>query len=764
MTSRRAARPLLPLLLLLAGVAAAEGAPRVTDVAFRGPFGPDVARMKAQTFFLLNGPASADRLADAVRSLEQVEGVGGVDVEVSDAGGDDARVVFVYDGLVRRVAALDCVRPGTPAAWGERLVRRLQPVLRLRPGERFHPYLLTLDRETLLDFFRRRGYRGAEVEGATERLEDLVRVVWRVERGVQDRVGRVDIEGGTFDEAERAALREGLALQPGAALDPEVADRDAERIRLRQCRRGYPEAGVTVTEAEAGPVQTTEDGPRRPLVVGFVVEAGPRVRTGRVQVAGRYVPWAVVSNLPLRDDVPFCEDQLDAAVAQLEAWLRDNGVLDPQVVVHRDVTRWTDGSRSLALTLEITSPRDARIERIWYTGHRVTDRAILEQLTEVKVGDLYRESEVQATVQSMRRSGLFRRVEARAEPGARPGTAYVSFHVDEREPIGFDVGSQRLILRNVDLTRWPEDWEDFERGPALRGGGQRLDIYGQTSRQGIEWRNPFVGRHVLAQVRVNRFDTAGATYDDVFYQLVAGLGAKALANRFVALPIVQAEWVFASQDDVGVPLPVLDTDAFILAGGLQLSLDATQLDDERIPYLGFDLSGVALAGGAVDADLRFVEYTGEARVHLPLWTTAREQHWVLRLRAAMSQAFELEGQLPPHRRYFPEARGYTGTALGDVFERGTVDEKLGSTSAIEGSAELRVPLPVGRRNAVVPFVDVIGVAPNTRGLLDDLYPAAGALLTLSLFDERLEFSIWGAWPLRDEISARYVGASLGGGF
>jgi hypothetical protein len=130
----------------------------------------------------------------------------------------------------------------------------------------------------------------------------------------------------------------------------------------------------------------------------------------------------------------------------------------------------------------------------------------------------------------------------------------------------------------------------------------------------------------------------------------------------------------------------------------------------------------------------------------------------------MSQAFELEGSLPPHRRFFPEARGYTGTALGVVFDRGALDEKLGSTGAVEGSAELRVPLPVGRRNAVVPFVDVIGISPDTAGLLDDLYPAAGALLTLSLFEERLEFSIWGAWPLRDAISARYVGASLGGGF
>ncbi|MCB9537614.1 MAG: hypothetical protein H6704_15290 [Myxococcales bacterium] len=763
MTARGAAR-LLVCLLLLAGAGAARAAPRVVDVDFRGPVGPDVARMKAQTFFLLNGSPSADRLADAVRSLEQVEGVGGVDVEISEVEGDDARVVFVYDGLVRRVAALDCVRPGAAAEWGERLIRRLQPVLRLRPGERFHPYLLALDREALLDFFRRRGYREAEVEGSTEQLEDLVRVVWRVERGVQDRVGAVDIEGGTFDAPERATLREGLALQPGVPLDPEIADRDAERIRLRQCRRGHPEAGVTITESEEGPVQTSDEGPRRPMRVAFVVEAGPRVRTGRVQVAGRYVPWAVISALPLRDEMPFCEDLLDAAVADLEAWLRDNGVLDPQVVVHRDTTQWTDGSQSLALTLEITSPRDARIERIWYTGHRVTDRAVLEQLTEVKVGDLYRESEVQATVQSMRRSGLFRRVEAHAEPGARPGTAYVSFHVDEREPIGFDVGSQRLILRNVDLTRWPEDWDDFEHGPALRGGGQRLDIYGQTNRQGIEWRNPFVARHVLAQVRVNRFDTAGDTYEDVFYQLFAGLGAKALANRFVALPFVQAEWVFASQDDAGPPLPILDTDAFTVAGGLQVSLDANQLDDERIPYLGFDVSGLALGGGAVDADLRWIEYSTEARVHLPLWTTAREQHWVLRLRAAMSQAFEIDGSLPPHRRFFPEARGYTGTALGVVFDRGALDEKLGSTGAVEGSAELRVPLPVGRRNAVVPFVDVIGVSPDTRGLLDDLYPAAGALLTLSLFDERLEFSIWGAWPLRDEISARYVGASLGGGF
>ncbi len=740
-------------------------APQVTAVTFRGPVGPDGAEMRAQTWFLVHGPALPARLVDAVRSLEQVRGVGGVDVH-TEGDAERVTVTFEYDGRDRRVDSTAALDPDLPPAWGQHLMERLRGGLRLRPGERYHPYLTYLDRELLRSFLVSRGYRDATVSATVEPVGESVAVTYRVARGPLSVAARVELLGDTFDPPTRAALVSGLKVQAGRPIDPAALDADAERLRRWQCRAGHPRAAVTVGEALVSQPSGAAPGPvsERRFAVTYELDPGPAVRTGRVQVVGRFIPWDVLAALPLRDDMPFCEDLVDREISALQTWLADHGVLRPDIRVHRTPTRWTDGTWTVALTFEVQRPANVRIGRIWFVGARVTGQRVLTTLLEIHEGDLYRQSAVDATVQSLRRSGLFRTVDALVEPAPEAGFAYLTFRLEERDPIGFDVTNQRLIFQNVDLGRWPEDWEEFEEGPALRGDGQRLDIYGQVGRQGIEWRNPLLGRHLIAQVLLNRFDGDADTFEDTWYQLVGGFGLRFLEGRGILLPLVQVELVFASQDATEPLLPILEDTTVTATGGLRASLDLNQLDDERIPYLGFDATFEGAGGGAVDGTARWVEDSGRIRVHLPLWTTDDDQHFVLRLRTSLQQVHVIDGVLAAHRRLFPSARGYGSRALATPVLRGGLTEKLGALQAAEGTAELRIPAPVGRRNAVVPFADAMSIAERTGDLLDDIYPSAGVALTFSLFSERVEGVLWGAWPLRDELSATYVGASIGGSF
>ena len=126
------------------------------------------------------------------------------------------------------------------------------------------------------------------------------------------------------------------------------------------------------------------------------------------------------------------------------------------------------------------------MERIWFGGNLVTQPAILRQLLAIAEGDLYRQTAVDASVQAMRRSGLFQKVDVDIIAGSAPDRVHLRFRVQERKVFRVDVSSRTLTLYNMDVGAWPGDMRDVEHGHAFRGGGQRLDLLGDTSNFGVK--------------------------------------------------------------------------------------------------------------------------------------------------------------------------------------------------------------------------------------------------------------------------------------
>lgn len=746
--------------LSFAGLARAE-APRVLDARLEAA--PAGAREPARRVLseLLGQPAEPAAIAAAVQAVGALDGVGGVSVDQRAEGGGVA-LVLRSDGRRRRVGDVTWLLDGIAleAAAGWRLHRRLDAGagLYLAAGERFHPYLMRLDEAAVAGWHRDRGYRDVQVEASARLGDDLATVVFRVDRGERYQVAGVRVAG-----LPAGVEAPGLRTAAGEALS--AADLAADRAAVGRalCRAGFPRAAVTAEEAAAG-----EDGETRRVAVRFVAEPGPRVVVGRVQIVGRWVPWPVQAVLPLREGDPYCPATVEAARRRVADFLRDRGVPDPQIGVSELTFLRPDGRRVVGVTFDIRRLADARVERVWFSGNRVTREDVLRQLTAIGEGDLYRQAAVDASVQAMRRSGLFRRVSAHVIEGSRPDRVFLTFELVEQEAIGFDVTNARLILRNLDVTAWPEDFAAFEEGRAFRGAGQRMDVTGQPDLQSVRWRDGFVSRHVIAEVSLARQTVDNAGFSAQWFTARGGPGLKADEGAASVLVFGEVEWT-GSEIKGGAALPVLDDDLFTAAGGLDGQLDWTRRDDERVQYLGLETSLAGRVGGAIDGgELGWVDSVGRLRLHLPLWSTSRGQHGVLRLTARSRAVVTFRGSeagLPAHRRLFPAARGYGGTAVGLDFELPKGDAlRLGGLYAADASAELRIPMPFGRRNAVSPFVDAASVADTLRGLRDDVYPSVGLAVAFSLFRERLEGVLWGAWPLREEAAASYVGGSLGGNF
>lgn len=725
----------------------------------------DAAR--AQLGELVGQPLEPPAVAAVVRALGQLRGVGGITVETRRTG-PGVELVFTHDGRARRVAdvvyALDGRMLSPAESW--RLHRRLEAGagLFLSAGERFHPHLLDRDVAAIVDWYRDRGHRDATAEPDVRLTDDLATITFRLRPGPIYRVARVSVHGlppGIESGDLRTAADEPLSAS--------AVERDRRLLADRLCRAGHPRAAVAAETHPLAPDVPEVDGPLvQRLAIRFAAEPGPRVTTGRIQIVGRRVPWPIQVQLATAEGSPYCPAVVEQARRQIAAFLRERGVPDPSIGLHTRTRLTPDGRRITSVTFDVRRLADARIERIWFAGNRVTREDVLRQLCAVSEGELYRQGGVDATVQALRRSGLFRRVDAEVIEGGSPDRVFLTFRLREREALGFDVTDARLILRNVDVSAWPEDFGAFEQGRAFRGAGQRVDLTGRPDFQAIAARDDFVTRYIVARTALARRTTSNAGFQSEWYTLTAGPGIKALETAFIAVVLGELEYV-STELKGGAALPVLDDTRLTAAALLDARADLTRRDDERIQYLGVEVGLVGRFGGAIDGgESTWLDTLGHLRVHLPLWRTGRGQHLVLRLSARNRAVFTFAGDdtdLPPHRRLFPSARGYASKDLGlrfDLPDGDTLD--LGGLHAADASAELRIPLPFGRRNALTPFFDAAAVADTPEGLRDDISPSVGLAFSFSVFRERIEGVLWGAYPLRDDVEPTYVGGSLGGNF
>jgi outer membrane protein assembly factor BamA len=753
-------------------------APRVQAVRWDGPEGPNRSRLSAIASDLVHRPYDADETADVVRRLEAIPGLGGVQVErLGDAATpDQVELLFRFDGRPRRLARLDFAWDDAPVeeARSWEFYRRIESStdgFRLVTGEPYHPFLRDLDLDTVRTYYVARGFRdvrlNAAISGEDKPAENtggagLLDLTIRIETGLQYVAEKVTLSGGTFDQGASDSLVSGLRTQSEEPLSLTDLAADRARIALAQCRLGHPMAQVTLRE---GPGTDTTEGERR-VPIEFNVVAGPFVRTGRVQVVGRYVPWGLVRRLPLQEGDPFCPRLIEDARDNVRGFLRDRGFPDPVVSVATRRRLNPGGGRTTAVTFVIESIGDVRVERIWLRGNRVTREDIVRQHFAVAEGQLYQQSAVDTSIQALRRSGLFKGVDVRILPGTRSGQVHLVFDLVEQGPVGVNVGRQQLILRNVDVTNWPGDYEQFEQARAFRGGGQVVDVFAQPDRKGVEWRNEYFNRFLVAELNLNRRLGDTKAFEETWYTIGFGLGPKAFEGRVAAVPFVELEWT-RSEQMKGEDVPVLDGDAVTLAGGLKLRLDLNRRDEERIPYLGFDGDVQGRGGTAIMGEsFKFTDYKAQARLHLPLWLTRRGQHFVLRLRANVREVFADEsGKLQAHQRFFPQARGYGAHAMAVAFPLADNQTlKIGGLHAAEAGAEIRLPMPWGRRNAFSPFVDAGTVGDETSALFRDPRLAFGLSYAFSLFRERVEGVVWGAYAAHADALPTYAGANLGGNF
>ena len=490
-----------------------------------------------------------------------------------------------------------------------------------------------------------------------------------------------------------------------------------------------------------------------------------------VSWTGNSVPEDVREDLPLRAGEVFCRDALDRSKRIIVDHLHNHG--HPDAEVQTRVSERTQsapgGRRHVRVALHVKARSAVRIERIWFDGNDVTREDILRQLLVIEEGDAYSQSAIDATVQNLRRSGLFRRVSARTIRGSRPSCAYLYFLLTERDTISIDLLEQTLTFRNVDLGDWPASVEAFANGRSFRGGGQRLRFFAQPDWQGFQFTDRYLHRYALAELQIDRRvgDVGGS--EELWYTTTAALGLKAFQQRLELLGFGEIERTELATRPEFEGLPFTTGNVLNVSIGLEGRIDLTLRDAERIPYFGLSIDGRSQwARGDLGSDFDGYKVTAHTGLYLPFGSNASHQHYVLRLLAGFGHiAPRAHGGLTAHQRLIPKIRGFKSDAitLPNPIDDAMVPLKLGGVTIATGSAELRIPIPLARRNALAPFLDAAHVRGEGKPFLDKIHMAAGAIVYFSFFNERLEGFVYGAYPLevardRQELLGMGVGGSF----
>ena len=143
----------------------------------------------------------------------------------------------------------------------------------------YHFDQATLDADVLRlrIFYFERGFREAEVEADTVRVDDGVEVVFRIREKRPVRVGQLEVDG--LEEVPVQGATRGLPMREGSRFDIKLYEATRDTLAARLQNEGYPRVVVL-----AG-YDLTADRPYE-ASVSFTVHPGTRARIGTIDVVG----------------------------------------------------------------------------------------------------------------------------------------------------------------------------------------------------------------------------------------------------------------------------------------------------------------------------------------------------------------------------------------------------------------------------------------------------------------------------------------------
>ncbi len=329
----------------------------------------------------------------------------GVDVQVEVEVGPHVRVVFAGDPLAGDAETLVPIRE-------ERSVDQ---------------DLLEDASRRIEDALRREGYRAAQAPYARRQDGDEVVVTFTVTRGLQHRVGTVEIAGmSALDRAEVAPL---LQVRTGEAFVEArvgaVAAAIAEVYRIR----GFTQAAVKPA-IQVLPAETRGGAPFRPVDVRFDIQEGPRTVVSVVAFEGTraILPAQLAAHMALAAGRPFYRPQLGADRDAVQRAYRSLGYQSVSVISQ---LAFSHEQSRVAITWTVAEGPQVLVDRVLIKGNRRTSLDLIRRELTIRSGSPISDDALVESQRQLAATGLFRRVRVSELPRTGSNTRDVLVDLDE---------------------------------------------------------------------------------------------------------------------------------------------------------------------------------------------------------------------------------------------------------------------------------------------------------------------------------------------
>jgi outer membrane protein insertion porin family/translocation and assembly module TamA len=525
----------------------------------------------------------------------------------------------------------------------------------------------------------------------------------------------------------------------GEPYNPPTLDADLLRLKKFYFDRGFLEATVRLESV-------TEDPERRVVRIVIAIDEGLPTQVTSVSLDGALpetLPATpkLLEELPLQPQEHLNKEDFDGSKSLLLTRLHDAGYARAQVTPQTEVDP-EQHTAAVTFTLEPGAP--TVFGRITIQGEQqVEEQAIRRQLT-IREGQRTSDKALAASADAIYNLGMFQAVTPRAlNPEAADAPLDIEFDLVERKPhsIQFGIGysttegfraDAQWIHRN--LFRGAQQLTLFARLASIEQKGEvRLHLpyflaqrttFTQTlfvrneQERGVSPGGSFFGVEGEAQPAFDLFSYgAESRVEHRFTEHVSGIVGVNFSNNDFSN--VDPTSLSAFEQDIAKDNILLIQFAEALWNTSNNLLNPTR---------GFLLRGrIEHSTTALVSDVSFVKLLLEARHYLPLWW-----HLILatRLKVGGIEPYGDTTEVPFNVRFFAggpgSVRGFQLNRLGPLNLDG---DPIGGMSLIEGSVELRFPLPFLEGLGAVLFVDFGNVfrAPFTYHLNELRYAVGPGL-------------------------------------
>ncbi|MCK4626207.1 MAG: outer membrane protein assembly factor BamA [Phycisphaerae bacterium] len=606
----------------------------------------------------------------------------------------------------------------------------LAAMLTFGGGDPIDKFRIESGKRSIQSKYRSAGYHFVEVKINQTALRDAGKLVYEIVEGSKVSIRKIRFQGNSAFGARKlkGIISSKAKLWPflSGSLDTETADRDITDLRNFYRSEGFLDAAVdcrkefSADKKKVVLVFVIDEGPhysvRNTVFHGNKVFSSDEIRRKLKLLSGEYY-----NGLTLSRDLASIRNSygeigyIEANVSVKTRYTDKPGLIDLVYTINEaqqfrvgqidirgnDVTKMNVIRRQLRLDPGQLYNAVAAEE----SRRRLMETRLFGKVTITPYGDA---------------------------PGVRNAVAEVTETKTGNFIIGAGISSNAGLLGNISFTERNFDLfgrRDRNGKRSFRGGGQTISVSAQPGtrfmRFHVDWREPYLfDKPYSLGTRAFAFTSGRECYDETRYGGVVSVGHR-FKNRWYGEVSSRIEGVQVDDLDDNAPQDVRDVEGTTFLISAKGSLTRDRTDSRWLPSKGdrLKISYEQVMGG-----FTFGQTEADYRIYHTVYTDATDRKHILAVRAAAGAIF---GDAPVFERYYGgglgSVRGFDFRGISP--RQGPDEDPVGGDFRTFLGSEYSFPI-IGRNLRGVVFLDSGTVEKNIE--IEDYRVSAGFGLRLQI--------------------------------